>query len=499
MSGTNNKTIIKNASALLVAQPVTWALTLALTIVLPRYLGAEAAGQLGVAASLWAIAGIFISFGMDTFLAKEIARYPERAGELLATSLILRGLFYLVSCGLVSLYIYLAGFSGQMIALVFITGLAQIFWRVDSALEAVQQGFETMQYISIATVISKALTTALGLGVVFLRLDIYAAASIGVITSLATLLLQLFFLLRHHRLSLRPRLGLLPFIFKSSTPFLFSAIGIGLYKQIDVQVIAAFAGTKTVGWYNSALTLYATLFFVPTTLSTVVFPALSRSFIHNPGASKQILDKVFNLVCFISIPISLGLFVIAQPLVLLLYGPDFAPAGGVLMLMSLVVLFSHQNVLVGRYLYTIERQGTWAMVLFASAVATLPLDLLFIPWCLRLFGNGALGGAISYFITELTMFIVGIRLIPSGVLGWSNLGVGARALLAGLLMVAAIWWCREMFIAIPVAIGAAVYLAAALALRVVPLDDLRTLVNVLLGFVNRRRRRSAPRVSAEGA
>ena len=57
-----SKTIAKNATILMASQLVTWALTFALTIFLPRYLGAVNAGKLTIANSIWAIVAIIATF-----------------------------------------------------------------------------------------------------------------------------------------------------------------------------------------------------------------------------------------------------------------------------------------------------------------------------------------------------------------------------------------------------------------------------------------------------
>ncbi|HEU5090560.1 MAG TPA: oligosaccharide flippase family protein, partial [Roseiflexaceae bacterium] len=76
MSISGNR-VIKNTSVLLVSQIITWGLTTALTLFLPRYIGPEGNGVLAIASSVWAITAVLISFGMDIYLMKMIAREPE--------------------------------------------------------------------------------------------------------------------------------------------------------------------------------------------------------------------------------------------------------------------------------------------------------------------------------------------------------------------------------------------------------------------------------------
>jgi hypothetical protein len=79
------------------SQLVTWALTFALTIILPRYLGAVNAGKLTIANSIWAIVAIIATFGMDTLLTKEIARKPAQAARLFGASVALRAILFLLA------------------------------------------------------------------------------------------------------------------------------------------------------------------------------------------------------------------------------------------------------------------------------------------------------------------------------------------------------------------------------------------------------------------
>jgi O-antigen/teichoic acid export membrane protein len=481
--------ILKNASTLLVSQAVTWLLSLVLTIVLPRYLGATLSGQLGIAASIWALIGVLLSFGMDTYLVKEIARSPERAPDLLITSLVLRGGLFLIASVVVGIYTYLMQYPPEMVAIIFITGVGQLLWRFSAASEATLQGLETMQYISIATVIGKVVNTALGLGVVFFRLDIYAVAFIGVASALATHVVEMFFLMRRYPLRLtfawQPAIAML----RCSAPYLLTALGLGIYRQVDVLVIGAVIDARAVGLYDAARQLFATTMTFGVVFITVIFPMLARTFAQQPDALPRIMRKSFDFVLLMSVPVGLGLLSIADPLVVLLFGPDFADSGPILAVLGLVTIFMYLNILIGKALVSMDRQRFWSMVMLVTAVVTIPLDLLLVPWCQQVFGNGALGGAISYLITEFGMVIVGICAMPRGTLGWPNIRVASRIIVIGMIMCAAAWWCRDLFIAIPIVVGAAVYITLILALRVIPQEDLQFLSKAGQTVLGRLRRR----------
>jgi O-antigen/teichoic acid export membrane protein len=496
MSNTGQK-VIKNAAVMMVSQVITWSMAIILTVLLPRYLGPEVSGEFGIASSIWAITAVLVSFGMDTFLVKEIARYPARAGELLVTSVVVRTGLFTLGCAGVAAYVLLKGYSPEMVLLIALIGLAQIITTLTGATEAGLQGLEVMHYSSLATILGKIVQTTLGLSVVFLQLNVYVVALALVAGGLTTLIVEAAFLRRHVRLTPRFSAASASGILRSSAPYLFASLGLTLYNQVDVLIMSSLTDVRTIGWYNAARSLFGTSFFVPVVFITAVFPLLSRTHAHDEGAVPKLLQRSFDTMLIIAVPAGIGLMIMAQPLVDILYGPSFSGSGPVLSVLGLVLTFSYLNVLIGRFLISTDRQRVWAMVMLVSAAATIPLDLLFVPWALRLFGNGAIGGAVSYLVTELGMLIFGIRQLPAGALGTSSVKLTARALVAGAAMAAVTWICRDQFAAIPIVAGALTYLAAGALLRLVPHEDRQLLAGMFRSLVARLRRR-ATTATAEG-
>jgi hypothetical protein len=117
-----------------------------------------------------------------------------------------------------------------------------------------------------------------------------------------------------------------------------------------------------------------------------------------------------------------------------------------------------------------------------------------VPWCQNAFGNGAIGGALSFLVTEAGMVVAGIVLIPRGVLGWKNAWVAARASLAGLIMFVAVMLVRDAFLAIPLIIGVVVYSGAILLMRVVPREDW-ALLKEFIQFGLDKIRRGKPQIT----
>lgn len=124
-----------------------------------------------------------------------------------------------------------------------------------------------------------------------------------------------------------------------------------------------------------------------------------------------------------------------------------------------------------------------------ATVATVALDIVLIPWCQRQFNNGAIGGSIAFVITEAGMLIAAIYYLPSGILTWNGTKRSLRAVLAGLGMVLVTWWFRDLFIAIPIAIGALSYIGFILLFRAISQEDWDLLKNIGTSIIKKLRGR----------
>lgn len=487
------KTIVKNASVLMSSQLITWILTLALMVYLPRFLGATAMGQFHLANSIWAIAGVFATFGMDIFLTKQISRDPDNISEIFGVVLVFRALVFAIGFGFVALYVQLAGYAVETINVIFIIGLSAFFVLCTGATRAALQGVERMEFISLADIASKIFMTVVGLSFLFLGKGIIVISFVVIGASIVNLLIQGVFLNRLQSLHFQFNWHATKQVVRASFPYFLVTVFAVIYIQLDVVIISLIVDEEVVGWYGAADGLLGTLMFIPYIFMTAVFPALSR--LHAGEDESNVLGKLmsksFDMLALLSIPIGLGIMVIADSVVVLLFGEEFTNSGPILAVMGIVIMLTYQNMLLGRFIISIDRQNTWTIIMAVATVAKIPLDFLLVTWCQRLFGNGGIGAALAFVITEGAMMVTGLYVLPRGLLGRQNALTAGRALIAGLIMTMSIWFLRDYFIAIPIIVGAMVYLSLIVIMRIVPKEDWLVVGNLAQKPLARLRNRHA--------
>jgi len=181
--------------------------------------------------------------------------------------------------------------------------------------------------------------------------------------------------------------------------------------------------------------------------------------------------RTFTTTMVAAVPIGLGTMIVGPDLAPTLFGEEFRPSGEVPFALGPVIVCTFATVLFGTVALSTGRQRLWNTVMAVGAVLTIPLDLVLVPWADRHYGNGAIGGAMAYAVTESIMVAIGLwKVVPFLVtrsMGWRL----ARLAVAGGLMFAAAWPVRHELIAIPVVVAVVAYAIAALALGAVTAED----------------------------
>jgi len=471
--------IARNIAQLLASQVVTWTMSLAIAITVPRFLGATAVGQIRLAFSLWAISQVVIGLGTSMYLTLAIAKDRGRGMALIGPVLVLRTIAFIAASSILAVVVAILNPDAEFIAIILINGIGVLFGTWSEPIGAAFLGLERTGSPALAAIVSRTIGTIVTVTAVVLGAGAVSVVAIGAASSVLGLLLLVSSLrritsvvFRGWRLSSRS-------ILRGSLVFMVSGGLIVLYREIDTVVMSVLVDREVLGWYSTADQLIGSSLFIVTIVMGAIFPVLGRLYVTDREAFVNLVERAYGSLLVAAVPIGLGLVVVAPQLVPLVFGREFEPTAQVLIVYGLVSPLTFGGILFGTVALTTGRQRFWNVVMMAGIVATIPLDLVLIPWADRTYSNGAVGGAMAYFVTEGFMFIIGIVKICPFLINRVTMSRSARILLAGGLMFAAAWPLHERPLILPIAVGVAVYILAIIALRVVS-DDERLMVGRVL-------------------
>jgi O-antigen/teichoic acid export membrane protein len=460
-------------------QGLMWVASSALVVLLPRYLGDTNLGKLTFAFSLTALFMTFVLFGSNAYIARAIAREPERAPHLTYNALISRLPFIAVSVVAIVAFLVVFDYPQSTRTVVYIATAALVLAAVQQTIGAAFQGLERMTLVTAAGVVEKVIVVVFGVGVLALAsngLVAYALVLLG--AAAAATAVQFFWFVRTVGLSMKADVPLAWSLTRGGTAFFLWSISLIAYGSIDILLLSLMTDDEVVGWYGVAYRFIAIPAFIPFAVTTALLPALSST---HGDEFRAIARRCMDLVVMTSLPIALGLLVGAGVLIETLdYGDGFDNSVVLIRILSLHVPLVAVSMVAGTVLIALNREVVRTRMAMVAAVANPLANIAIIPIFVALTGNGAIGTAIITVCTELFIVTTALALVGRGVFDRSNVTTAARCLAAGAVMTVAMLLALPYGLVPLAAAGAAAYAIAALAFRAVRISELKTAGELLL-------------------
>jgi O-antigen/teichoic acid export membrane protein len=486
-SGRPRQSVRRNVGVMLVTQVTTWCISLVLVIALPRYLGSETIGQFRLVTSVWMIGATFIGLGVHMVITLEIARRQEAGAATIAPAILLRCLTFVVVSGAVAVFVALAGYGSTVVTLLVIMGASTLIRSIGDVAVSALHGFENFSLPAMAVIIERFISMVLILTALFVGAGVEVIAATGLVTATIHAIVIYRFLRRYVPLGFKASVGDAVSIGRRGLPFLFGGFAMVAYHEMDTVIISLLVDDEQIGWYAAADRLTATSLFIPTIVMSVLFPTFARMHQESPEVVRDLVARGFRSLILFSIPIGFGLAAISTPLVLLLFGEEFRGSGPVLAALSIVLMLMFQTILIGNYAVATGHERFYYGLIFGGVLLTIPLDIAFVTWTNSAFENGAIGGALSYIVTEsLILLVAMVRFVPH-VADRHTLIRLLKCGAAGALMLLAVWPLRERVIVLPIAAGAIVYLGVVFALSTLTEEE-RSGISAAIGQVKDRLR-----------
>ncbi|RAW51263.1 oligosaccharide flippase family protein [Faecalibacterium prausnitzii] len=111
-----------------------------------------------------------------------------------------------------------------------------------------------------------------------------------------------------------------------------------IYNKVDVTMLKMLSTDEAIGYYSYAQKTVNIVLTMCSAVTATFLPRLSYYYENDKNGFYKLFDKGFQILCFGVIPLAIGLFIVAQQAVILLYGNDFAPTGETIRLMCPLIL-----------------------------------------------------------------------------------------------------------------------------------------------------------------
>jgi O-antigen/teichoic acid export membrane protein len=468
------RAVAKGALQLLTTQPLTWATSLIVVALLPRYIGDVALGQVTLAFTLTNLAAPVVSLGLLEYLSRSLAsRSPDAERE--AT---LGWVAMTAAATLAAIVLSVVAVVGNLqvgTPVVLLAAMGQIVLTPSQGLLlTLLRGSERMGRFAIVNSVTASASALIPLLVLIAGGGINAYALSVLLSLIACLVISWRtsgIRLPRVRITLPALLAILP----AGLPFLGWNLTMQFYGQIDRVLLGLMAPIQVVGWYAAATRIIGVPVFVPLLIATPLFPALTRCKKDTP-VFRHTLNSSLRAALLVTAPFCAATAAAAPAIPSLLGWPEeFNQAIAPMTILAPNLTIIAFDMMLGTALLALGLERKWLFVGILAAIVNPTLNAFAIPFTQATWGNGGIGSACVTVITEFVMLIGGLVLIPRGLLDRSLISMALRMVLAGAAFVLPTRLLLNSAVPVQVdlAIGSALFLTCLWLLRLVEASDVR--------------------------
>lgn len=383
-----------------------------------RILSADGVGKVAGAQNIAQYFVAFAALGMSSYGTKQIAKASNRR----ETSQIFSELFFInaVSTGIcVVLYYVLISvhpfFQGEYdLYLVAGSSIFLNFFNVDWF----YQGKEEYKYIMLRSSLVKTLSLIVLLMFVRRKEDYVRYELIVCLAVAGNYLFNVFNLRKYTELCVR---GLrIKRHFAPVLILLASSIAIDLYTMVDTTMLNVMRSSEEVGYYTNAVKIIRMISNCIIAMGSVMLPRISMYYAEGKEKElKETCHSVIRLLLFFSIPAAFGVWMIADNMVMVLFGEAFEGSVLTLRILSvLIMVFSIAGGCSATVLIATNREKQYLMTVVVGAVVNIAINSVLIP---KIGHNGAAIASVCAEILVMMVQLFFIRRVFTGLLSWKNI------------------------------------------------------------------------------
>lgn len=397
---TTAKTIAKNSIYLFLGDAFGYILLFILSIFLVRHLGVVNFGKYSFAIAFTSLFFILSDIGLSLLIIREIARDVSNAGLYLTNVSIIKLILSLITMVLIAISTNLFDYSHDMKFAIYTVGGIAVITSFTTSLRSFFRAFERMEYETLSKIIEKILVFGGVLSVLYLNFGFIEVLCAMLIAQLISLILTLIIIFKF-LINIKYIFDLVVCkdLIRKALPFTLSSIFTFIYFHTDTIMLSIMKGDAAVGWYNAAYRLIVALPFFSAAFVGAIYPILSKYSDSSKDRLVIVYEKSFKFLLLVSVPLGIGTSLIAERLILSLYGAEYLNSVIVLQILIWVTSISFIYSIVGFVLASINQQRIDAYITGISAIMNIVLNFILIP------AYSYTGAGIASLISQLFVFL----------------------------------------------------------------------------------------------
>lgn len=377
------KVLFENITALSSVQILSYILPLITIPYLTRVLGPDKYGLVAFILSFVIYFQMLVDFGFNLSASREISinrDNKEKVSEIFSSVMLIKFLLLIISFLILSTIVFSFGiFRENWIAYFFAFGLV-----IGNFLFPIWffQGVEKMRYIAILNLVTNLIFTISIF--VFIRnpsdyIYVPLLNSLGMIISG---LLSLRIIFKYFDVDLiLPSLDNIKYYSKESWHIFISSIAVNLYVSSNTFILGILTNNTIVGYYSIAEKVSRAVLNLFTPITQATYPHINKVVARSKTEGINLLKKMTRYLGFLSLIISLLIFIFAEQLIFIIAGTKFSESVIVLRILSFLVFVGCLNNILGiQTMITFNYKKSFSYLVIATGILNILLAFILVPF-----------------------------------------------------------------------------------------------------------------------
>jgi len=404
--GFNSKRVMKNTFFLSVAEVVIKATGFLWVVFLARELSVSQYGRYSLVNSFIVLFAAFPDLGVGLIAIREIAKEKKRTVPFLSNALTIHLVLSVLTLIMLVIVGRILGYSDEIRILMLIAGLSLLMSSLRITAVIYFEAHEKMRQTAWLNSFNSVAMTVGGLAG-YLRLHsllgIFSGMLVGITVSVVVSWIAL---LKNVTFSWQPNIKIIKKLFFSGLPLGLASLSYMLYTRIDSIMLQKFLGEQAVGQYNVATPfIFALIQLLNVPFVIAVYPALTRSFRQDKARFKRGIRKSLAYVVSWSVPVALGVALLAPRLIPAIFGPKYLESIPILQIIIFFVPFASLSAILYKILIILDKQQWYLGISIVGVVINILANVYLIPrW-------GISGAAWAAVLTQAALLAIYISVV----------------------------------------------------------------------------------------
>lgn len=407
--------IAHNTIIQIIGKVISVAIGLTVASMLFRYLGREGYGNYTTVIVFLQFFGILVDMGLYIILTKKISEPDTNVNSLVSNVFTLRLISALVFLGLAPILVLFFPYPLIIKTGVAIASLSFLFITLNQVLQGVFQKNLKMEKVTIAEIVGRLVLLGGTFLAIYLDQGLLTILIAVVAGSLVNFLFTFFWAKKLVLINLKFDFVVWKQIAQEALPIALAIFFNLVYFKADTLLLSLLKSQSDVGIYGAPYKVLEVLTTIPAMFAGLAMPVLTAAYAQkNMERFRRVLNKAFDFLVLMAVPMAVGTYFLAKPIMLFIGGQEFEASGPVLQIIIIATATIFVGTLFGNAVVAVNQQKKIIWAYAGIAIVSVAGYLILIPRY-TYFGAAWVTVASELLITASSIYVVyrATKIIPS--------------------------------------------------------------------------------------